>query len=484
MAEESLKQKTAKGLLWGLINNGSQQLLNLIFGIFLARLLTPSDYGMVGMLMIFSFVASSLQESGFISALVNKKRIEDSDYNAVFWFSITVSFTLYWVLFFSAPLIADFYNKPELIPLSRYSFLGFVISSIGTAPSAYVFRNMLVKQKAKAAILGLFLSGVVGIIMAYCGFSYWGLATQHIVYIAVLTAGLWVVCPWRPSLKIDLTPLKGMIGFSSRLLFTNIFNHINNNIFSIILGRFYSEKEVGQYNQANKWNYMGHSLITGMVGSVAQPLFSKIGDDRDRQIRAFRKMLRFTSFISFPAMFGLSLVAPEVITIAITDKWIESAHLLQILAINGAFLPVVSLYTQMLISKGKSGTYMWNTVFLGIIQLLVLLALYPWGIFIMVTAYVAINILWLFLWHYFVWKEIRISILSVFKDILPFAGISLVVMAGTYIITSPIHNIYLLALSKVLVASSLYVIIMLLTGSATFKESLAYLLHKKGVNEE
>ena len=121
-----------------------------------------------------------------------------------------------------------------------------------------------------------------------------------------------------------------MLGFSSKLLFTNIFNHVNNNIFSIILGRYYSEKEVGQYNQANKWNYMGFSLISGMVGSVAQPIFAQMTDDSERQVRAFRKMLRFTAFISFPSMLGLSLVAPELITIAITDNWIDSARMLQL----------------------------------------------------------------------------------------------------------------------------------------------------------
>ena len=181
MAEETLKQKTAKGLFWGLVNNGTQQLLNLLFGIFLARLLTPADYGMVGMLSVFSFVASSLQESGFTSALANKKDVKHEDYNAVFWFSISMSFLLYWLLFFSAPLIAGFYGKPELIPLARYSFLGFFVSSMGIAPSAYLFRNMMVRQRARASVVGLFCSGIVGILLAYCGYSYWGIATQTLV---------------------------------------------------------------------------------------------------------------------------------------------------------------------------------------------------------------------------------------------------------------------------------------------------------------
>ena len=223
---------------------------------------------------------------------------------------------------------------------------------------------------------------------------------------------------------------------------------------------------------------MGYSLISGMVSSVAQPVFAQIGEDTERQIRAFRKMLRFTSFIAFPAMLGLSLVAPELITIAITDKWIVSAHLLQLLAVYGAFVPIVSLYTQMLISKGKSNIYMWNTVILGILQLLLLLLLHPYGVFVMVAVYVGVNIAWLLIWHYFVWREIPISLLSALKDILPFAGIACLVMVVTFFATVSIQNIYCLILAKIMMAASLYTLIMWVSGSKTFRECLGYMREK------
>lgn len=278
------------------------QLLNLIFGIVTSRILNDTDYGMIGMLSIFSLIAASLQESGFTSALANKKEIRHEDYNAVFWFSSAISVTLYLILFFCAPLIADFYDNENLIPLARYAFLGFVISSLGISQNAYLFRNLMVKQKTIASISGLAVSGIVGIIMACLGCSYWSIATQSIVYISVLNICLWSFSPWRPTLKFSFKPLKGMVNFSAKLMITNIFNHINNNLFSIILGKYYSEKEVGQFNQANKWNYMGHSFISSMVGSVAQPMFNQVGSDQTRQQRVFRKMLRFTAFIAFPSM--------------------------------------------------------------------------------------------------------------------------------------------------------------------------------------
>ena len=288
MAEPSLKEKTAKGLLWGGVSNGLQQGLNLLFGIVLARILTPADYGMVGMLTIFSLIAGTLQESGFISALANRKEVDQRDYNAVFWFSAGISLLLYVTLFCCAPLIARFYSEPELTALARYSFLGFFIASLGTAPSAYLFRNLMVRQKALSAVVALLISGTTGIILAYYGFAYWGIATQSLLYTATVTACYWIFSGWRPTLHIDFSPLRGLFAYSSRLIVTNLFTHVNNNFFSVILGRFYTGTDVGNYNQANKWNTMGHSLISGMVGGVAQPVLAQVGDDTARQGRVFR----------------------------------------------------------------------------------------------------------------------------------------------------------------------------------------------------
>lgn len=478
MAEQSLKEKTAKGLFWGGLSNGVQQLLNLFFGIFLARILDAEDYGMVGMLSIFSLIAGSLQESGFIAALANRREVSHKDYNAVFWFSTGLSACLYLILFFCAPLIAKFYHTPELTALARYSFLGFFVASLGIAHSAYLFRNLMVKQKAMAVTIGLLASGTVGVTMAYMGFAYWGIATQSIVYVGTINICYWCFSPWRPTFSFDLKPLKGMISFSSKLLATNIFNHINNNILTVILGKFYSEQEVGYFTQANKWNYMGHSLVSGMVNSVAQPVLSSLSDDRERQQRVFRKMLRFTAFVSFPAMLGLSLIAPELITISITDKWLPSASILQLLCIGGAFIPLTNLYSNLVISKGKSNIYMWNTIALGIIQLITMFLLYPYGIHTMIAVYVTINICWLLVWHYFVWREIQLSLFMALKDILPFAVIATGVMAATYYITIGFTNIYLLFASKIVIAAVLYIAIMWLSRSVTFRECLHYIIKR------
>lgn len=480
MSGQSLKEKTAKSLLWGGLSNSIQQLLNLFFGIFLARTLSRADYGMVGMLSIFSLIASSLQESGFTAALTNKKEIRHEDYNAVFWFSVGMGTTLYIVLSYCAPLIAAFYNTPELTSLARYSFLGFFISSLGVAQSAYMFRNLLVKQRSIAMMSALAISGTVGVLLAVNGFSYWGIATQNIVYVSVLTILYWFYSPWRPSFHFDFRPIKSMLSFSSRLLITNIFGHINYNILSVVLGKYYSGQAVGDFNQANKWNYMGYSVIVGMINGVAQPVLVNVSDDTERQKRVFRKMLRFTAFISFPCMFGLSLIAPELITIAITSKWSESASILQILCIGSAFTSITNLYSNLIISKGKSRLFMWNTIALGIIQVTSMFCCHPYSIMFMIKCYVTINVCWLLVWQYFVWREIGLSLFQTLQDILPYAFIAGITMWVTGYITRLFElNLYVTCLSRILLAALIYTIIMWLSGSVTFKESVQYLMKKK-----
>lgn len=481
MSESSLKEKTAKGLFWGGFSNGAQQLLNLAFGIVLGRLLDASDYGMVGMLTIFSAIASALQEGGFVSALTNRKEVCHKDYNAVFWFSILCSITIYILLFFAAPLIADFYKIPELIPLSRFSFLGFVIASMSIAPRAYLFKNLKIKETTLISISSLGISGTVGILLAANGFAYWGMATQSITFVTVMTILNFYFSHWRPKLEFDFKPIREMIGFSSKLIITNIFNIINNNLFSVLLGKFYSAQEVGNFAQANKWNGMGHTLITGMINGIAQPVFTSVVDDRARQLAIFRKLLRFTAFISFPAMLGLSLVSKELIVITVGAKWLPSAYILQILCIWGAFIPIINLFSNLIISRGHSSIYMWNAICLSVLQLIAVCGMYPYGLEWMLRIFVIINISWLFVWFGFVRREIQLTLYAMLKDLSPYLLLSATLVIGTYYVTLPIENLYLSMAAKVALVAGFYALILWRLQSVIFRESIEFLLKKRRI---
>lgn len=479
MAEQSLKEKTAKGLFWGGLNNGAQQIINLVFGIFLARILSPGDYGLVGMLAVFTSMAALMQDSGFTAALINKKEFRHEDYNAVFWFSTGVGCSLYIILFFASPLIADFFHQPVLKDLSRVMFLWFLFGCTGTVHSAILQKRLMVKERAQIDIISLSIACTAGLIMALNGFAYWGLALQTVLHSFIGTLLKWYYSPWRPTFNIDFKPLREMFPFSAKILFTGIFTLINNNIFSILLGRFYTKQEVGYYSQGNKWMYMGYSLIWNMINSVSQPVLAEVATDIERQKSIFRKMIRFVSFTSFPLMFGLALIAPELIPIAVSDKWLPSVPVLQILCIWGAFTPLSNLYSSMFISRGKSNIYLICTMTLGIVQLITIFFTTPYGLHTMLIAFVTINIGWLFVWQYFAWRYIEIRLKDVlFKDILPFLLTTVSVLVVTYFITSYVDNCYLRLGLKIVIAASIYLFVMHYSKSVIFKEAINFFLNR------
>lgn len=474
----SLKEKTAKGLFWGGFSNGMQQLLSLFFGIFLARTLDSHDYGMVGMLAIFSAVANTLQESGFTAALTNRKHATAADYNAVFWFSTLMGLCMYAVLFFCAPLIAAWFGKPELVPLSRVVFLGFLLSSMGIAHNAILFREMKVKQTSVISLVSLVLSGCTGLTLALSGWGYWSLAWQNVAFIAGVTVLRWYYAGWRPTLPVDFRPLREMFGFSVKLLLTNLVNQANSNLFSVILGRYYTPSDVGYYTQGHKWIVMGQQTTGGMINSVAQPVFTQVGDDNGRRIRVLAKLLRFTCFVSFPALLGLGFVSRELILVTIGAKWLPAVPIMQLLCVFGALWPVVNLYFQMAISLGRSDLYFWSNLLFGCMQIGVACLMFRFGILWMVAANVAGYVVLLLVWQGLMRRLVGFPWREAARGMLPYAGCALLSLAATHFVTLSLHAPWGLLLAKVAVAALLYVGMMKLGNSSILTECFAFALGK------
>ena len=457
----TLKEKTAQGLLWGGLNSGIQQLVGLAFGIILGRLLSPSDYGMMAMINIFSLVATALQDSGFRTALTNIEHPKDEDYNSVFWFNIIMASSLYLILFFAAPLIGDYYHTPRVVPLCRYAFLSIVIASFGTAQSAYLFKHLRAKQQAEAGALAVILSSLTGVGMAFAGMAYWSLATQGLVYVGINTLLQWHFSPWRPSIHgITFAPVRRMFRFSCKILATTIMTHVNNNVLNILLGHYFTPRDTGNYNQAYQWNTKCYSLVQSMVAQVAQPVLVSLNGEEGRQKDVFRKMMRFTAFITFPLLFGFGLVAKEFIVIAIGEKWLASAQLIQILCISGATMPLSTLFSNMIISKGRSGTFFWCTFTLGLVQIATMVLIWPMGIRSMVIAYTILNTSWLLVWLFFVRRLIGYGYWMFFCDVMPFALAAAGVMGVAYIATMPLSNLIALLISRFIIAVVLYYVVM------------------------
>jgi len=473
---DTLKEKTAKGLFWGALSNGLQQVLNLVFGIVLARLLSPGDYGLVGMLSIFSLLAGALQDGGFVSALNKRKHVTQADYTSVFWFNTLVSLTLYVVLFCAAPLIARYYGEPRIVPLARFIFLGFVITSLNIVPRAYMFRELKVKQNTLIPLVALLVSGMAGMLMAYCGKAYWGLAAQTVIYTSTMTIGSYAVTRWHPSWHFTFRPVREMFGFSSKLIVTSVFNILNTNLFNLLLGRFYGSVATGHYTQANKWATMGHSTITNMLWGVSQPVFAKIDEDPARRLAVFRKLLRFTAFVSFPALLGLGLVAPEFISITLGPKWAPSAFILQLLALWAAVLPVQNLFSNLLIARGRSTIYMGATIGMALASMATVLLSVSQGLHFMVVAYVVVNVLWLLVWHHYVHREIGLRLAQALCDMAPYFLLTLVLVVTAYFLCRPIVSTPLRLAAKVLIVAVPYVFVLHASGSVIFRESRDFLL--------
>ena len=453
---ESLKEKTAKGLFWGALNSGTTQLLNLVIGIFLGRLISPAEYGIVGVLNIFTLIAGNLQSSGFSQGLINLKSPQARDYNSVFWFNILAGFVLYVVLFTSAPLIASYIRQPCLVPLSRLVFLSFVISSFGIAHGAYMTKNMMNREIAIIGAIALVCSGSIAIVLAFLGFSYWSLAWQQIVYIAVLNLGRYWFTPWHPSFHFTFEPVKRMFGFSVKVLITNIINTVSNNILTLVFGRLYPIKAVGDFTQAYKWDSMANSFVANAIGQVAQPVLASVHEERGRAVRVFRKMMRFTAFFSFPAMFGLAIVSREFILVTIGKQWVDAIQLLQMLCIGGAFVPFYTVYQNVALGNGRSDVYMRCNVMQIVLQIGIIALFYQYGINKMVMAYTLFTIAWLMVWQFAAHRIIGVRFSAVMKDVLPSLLVASGVMTATYFATRLIASPVLLLAVRIVIAALLY----------------------------
>ncbi|MCQ2250345.1 MAG: lipopolysaccharide biosynthesis protein [Bacteroidales bacterium] len=468
-----LKQKAAQGLFWGGVSNVVQQLLNLAFGIFLARKLGVDDYGTVGMLTIFAAIANAIQESGFRSALTNRKDITHDDYNSVFWTSLGLGVLLYVILFFSAPIIADFFNEPVLVPLGRFLFLGFLISSTGVAHNAYLFKNLMAKEMAKSTLTASVISGVLALVMAYNGFAFWGIAAQNVVYILVTTIMFWIYSDFRPKFRYNFQPIREMLPYSSKLLITTIFHLLNENFFTAFLGNKFNKLQVGYYSNGYKWQSLGTQTISLAIENVMQPVLAKT--DKSNLLQVFCKLMAVTVFISFPCLMGLGLIAPEFIEITIEEKWLPSADIMTVLCIWGAMFPLCQVYQKQLLSAGKSGWMMICVVTRCLMQFAAVFATFRYGIFVMVCAFTATNVLSILQVHYYVHKINGVTIGMLFKSILPYLSLILISCVAGYLAASSFENIYIRLCIKIAVVAVLYLGGLWISGNGVVREVMAFL---------
>lgn len=352
---QSLKQRTARTLKWNTIDRVSQQVALAVIGVVLANLLSREDYGLTGVIAMFQAFAIVFVDSGFGAALLQKKETDERDYSTVFWFNIAVAVGIYIILWFAAPLIADFFRSERLVLLSRVMFLSFILNALGIVQTNRLMKQMEVRQIALSNLAGLAVSGAVGIWLAVTGWGVWALVWQTVSLAFVKTAWLWLAVRWRPVWVFSRESMRsirrvGMGVFSSSLLNTFFLN-----LYTFVIGRW-SLGVLGVYTQADKWSKMGTASLSQIITATFVPLLSRFQDNAAEFVRYVRRVDRFAALTVVPLMAGLAMIATPLFHTLFGTKWDDAIPLFQILSLRGVFIIFISVYNNYLLAAGRAGS--------------------------------------------------------------------------------------------------------------------------------
>ena len=432
---ESLKNKTVKGVGWSFIDNLSSSGITFLVGLVLARLLTPSEYGIMAILTIFIAVSNSIVDSGFSNALIRKTDARRVDYNTVFLFNLLVSGLLYVVLFLAAPAISRFFKEPLLVEVMRVIGWVLVINALAIIPRTLFVKEVNFKTQTKVSLIASISSGVIGIGMALAGLGVWSLVGQQLSRQLLNTLFLWIYCTWRPAWEFSMQSFKELFGFGSKILLSGLLNTIFNEIYSLVIGRCYTSAQLGQYTRANQFNQIFSSNLTTVIQRVSYPVLSSIQDESERLREAYRKVIKSTMLISFACMLGMAAVARPLILILIGEKWLPAVGFLQIICFSGMLYPLHAINLNILQVKGRSDLFLRLEIIKKIIAVgpLVLGVLY--SIEYMLWGSVCTSIIAYFLNSYYSAGLIDYPTKEQIKDILPTFLVSFVTAAAMWILT-------------------------------------------------
>ncbi|MBQ7774105.1 MAG: lipopolysaccharide biosynthesis protein [Bacteroidales bacterium] len=470
---ESLRSRTAKGIIWSSIERFSVQFVQLIISVLIARVLTPEDYGVVGMLAIFLAIAQTFVDSGFSNALIRKIDRTEIDNSTVFYFNIVVGIIFYIVLFFSAPAIAKFYNTPILIPITRVLSLGIFFNSLTIVQRAILTAKVDFKTQAKSSLISALISGGVGLYMAYSGYGVWALVIQSLISFLLNTSTLWLFTKWVPLLVFSWKSFKEMFGFGSKLLLSALLDTTYNNIYTIIIGKVFSSSDLGLYTRANSLAQFPSSNLTGIMQRVTYPLLCEYQDQDERLKQVYRKYLKLSAFIIFPLMIGLASVAYPFIITVLSGKWSGVVILLQIMCLGLMLYPIHAINLNLLQVKGRSDLFLRLEIIKKAIGVTILIITIPMGLVYMCIGQVISSIICLAVNTFYTGKLIDLGFFKQLKDLLPALAYSLSMGAVAFIISYNIENSMLSLIAGVLSGVIYFYAIAKLTNSPELKDLLS-----------
>ncbi len=456
----SLKSRTVTGLTWSFIDNFSRRGITFVVGIILARLLTPVEFGLIGMIAIFIAISQSLIDSGFTQALIRKENCTQTDYSTVFYFNLFVGVVLYSILFFSANSISSFYDEPQLKSLVQVLSFGIIINAFAIVQRARLIKSINFKLQTKISIIASICSGVIGIIVVYLGKGVWGLVIYNLLDNTFTSLLLWVWNKWRPSLLFSNKSFNEMFSFGYKLTVSGLIDTVYKNIFLIIIGKYYSAAELGFYTRADQFNKLPSQNITSVIQRVSFPVLSEIQNDIPRLKTAYQKLIKSTMLITFACMFLLIAIAKPLLFTLIGEKWLPSVIYLQLLGFVGMLYPLHAINLNMLIVQGRSDLFLK----LEVVKKALAIPVIMFGVFmsieVMIVGMIVLSMISYFLNSYYSGNQIGYTSFQQLKDILPSFILSLFIGGIVYLISLFIKlPIFLILTTQLLVGGGLFFVL-------------------------
>lgn len=459
MAEQSLKDKTVKGVAWSGIDNVVQFSVSFIVSIVLARLLSPDNYGLIGIITIFTAVCQTLINGGYTSALIRKKDATDDDYNTVFIINLVMSLLLYGLIFVCSPLIADFFKREELIALTRVSCIGMIIAAMSFVQQARLTKRIDFKTQTKITFIASITSGVIGVTMALLNFGVWALVAQTLSAQAIRTILLWFYNRWIPQIRFSYTSFRELFGFGWKLMLSGLLNTIWKDLYQVVVGKIYSPATLGQYTRAKGFSQLFSSNLTIVIQRVTYPVLSNIQDDKERMVSAYRRIIKVTMFITAISMFLLGAMSKPLLYCLIGPKWHEAATYLPLICIIGSFYPLHAINLNMLQVQGRSDLFLGLEIVKKIIGIMPLYVCFMYGVMPMLFVSVLASIICYFLNSYFPGKMLGYSSWMQLKDVAPSYGVAFVVALSVFFLKYlPISNWFILPLQIVIGAAVFFLV--------------------------
>lgn len=440
MSDTTLKKRTITALFWSFLDKFGQKVIFLISSVFLMRLLDTSDYGIMGSLLIFIAFSSLLIDSGFGRALLNRKEIGALEYSTVFYFNLAISLLLYVALFISAPLIAQLFNEPLLIPVSRVLFLSLIFNGFSLIQMIIFIKASDFKTQTKANTAALIISTSIALIMAWRGHGVWSLVAQNVIYAFFRSILFWLYSTWRPKKLFSFAKLKVFFAFSNKLLASGAIGAIFNNIYPSIIAMFYPMQQVGYYTQAYKYQDTPFAVLSDTFRSVSMLILSEINNQTERLRRVVAKLIKSIAFLSFPIAFILILIAEPLFATLFGEKWLPSVPYFQILCIGGAVSPFTFILNELFIAKERADFFLSVEIIKRIILVALIIGFFKQGITGLAVSWVIYMYITLIISLFLSKKLIAYSFWSFLKDVSPYIGVSLLGVFAAYFIASKISN--------------------------------------------